>query len=446
MIGAAMSPDPYERLRKSYANLFHIALKRLREQAELLGDRIAKRQVLVPVDVKISETESSFGMNISSQPQILVDWRWFTIRLTMETLQDSPECIAAVAALAEFVDVNKYAGIKQTYFFNPLADLVAQEKGLEIGEEALQKKIDEIVRCIKTDSYTIEVAGVLSAFWSEASDIIFGDCRIKKIDMQEMCRYWEESSDVGSGSNAPTIADYLLQTTCPAMAANNGNEYLLARNRLDQGLFVLRLFKGGPVSINSTSSRRLAWAPVAEPGGQLKRAYEIRKYRLSQADILDLSEYWRKYAALFESANPRVKLAVDRFTSSYNRVTPQDTIIDVFIGLESLLIEDNQELSFKLRMRMANLLGGSRQERLNTFDDIKAGYNMRSTIVHGNHPAKSVKISSCEQKVALQQFAEEMLRYLAKALMRVADIQREYPADDVITRLDEMARGGSEPA
>jgi len=148
-----------------------------------------------------------------------------------------------------------------------------------------------------------------------------------------------------------------------------------------------------------------------------------------------LADHWRKYAVLFDSQDQSERLAVSRFGSSYDRESPHDKIIDCFIGLEALLIEDDRELGYKLRLRTANLLGQNKDDRQKIFSDIKVGYDLRSRIVHG----KGVSFSTPSQTISIDQFAEDLERYLARALMRVADLRTERPGLNLIEYLDHMA-------
>lgn len=425
------------RLKKAYFDFFQRALVSLRAQRELLGDRIAQRQFCLPVDVKITDSDTSFGVRVSSQRHIVPDWIWFTIRMG-ETLVNGPECRAAMDALRIFVDTSKFAGVEHAYFLTPLAHLVKAHNGLEIDESAIQRKIEELVASIRTGNYSLEVTAVLSGFYADTSKIELDDCCILKPDDDEIRRCWDEDGEFSLQGNSIIPADFLLRTSGPAHVEQGGVEFHALHAKLKRVLFVLRLFKNGKIHINAPKGRQLSWAPIAEPGQRLQRSFEIRRYRLKQDEVPRLLECWRRHAKLLDTNDPRVRLGIERFGQTFDRDIPQDAIIDAFIGLEALLIEDDRELSYKLRLRMANLIGTDGAERLKVFEDMKAGYDLRSKIVHGKQPPK-VRLPSQSRDVSLAEFADEMVRYLAKALMKASDFQSQVPDGKLISYLDSLA-------
>jgi Apea-like HEPN len=67
------------------------------------------------------------------------------------------------------------------------------------------------------------------------------------------------------------------------------------------------------------------------------------------------------------------------------RRQPGNKAIDGAICLEALLLGDGQgELTYRLRLRAAILLGDNLEKRNKISQDIKRFYNLRSDAVHGN--------------------------------------------------------------
>ena len=56
--------------------------------------------------------------------------------------------------------------------------------------------------------------------------------------------------------------------------------------------------------------------------------------------------------------------------------------IDLFIGFESLFNIDS-ELSFRLSIYLATIIGNNKEERIKLYDFFKNAYSFRSRIVHG---------------------------------------------------------------
>jgi len=98
---------------------------------------------------------------------------------------------------------------------------------------------------------------------------------------------------------------------------------------------------------------------------------------------------FKMYLAKYESFNPRpdfLSSAIDRFTSASRMMGDWETldsqILDYVISMEALLA-DGEEIAQKLAARMAILLGGSADQRLDTYDFVKYVYRWRSRVVHG---------------------------------------------------------------
>jgi len=83
------------------------------------------------------------------------------------------------------------------------------------------------------------------------------------------------------------------------------------------------------------------------------------------------------------AAFPKVRLALSYFNASFARKPREQQIIDLFICLEALLLQENDELTLRLSTRAANLLGADASERKRLFAEVKDFYNLRSRIVHG---------------------------------------------------------------
>jgi hypothetical protein len=94
-------------------------------------------------------------------------------------------------------------------------------------------------------------------------------------------------------------------------------------------------------------------------------------------------------------------LALGRFASTFTRARPEDRILDSWIGLEALLLDEHDELSYKISMRLAALIGHTPDERMAIFTEARKSYRARSRIAHG---------SSQSDVVAAADSARELLR------------------------------------
>jgi len=80
-----------------------------------------------------------------------------------------------------------------------------------------------------------------------------------------------------------------------------------------------------------------------------------------------------------------VMASVRRFAAARDNQFRADVLADLVAALEQLLVRSDSEVSYKLRVRTAFLLGRSRDDRLRIANDIRDAYSYRSTIFHGGY-------------------------------------------------------------
>jgi hypothetical protein len=104
----------------------------------------------------------------------------------------------------------------------------------------------------------------------------------------------------------------------------------------------------------------------------------------------------------------RLALVLRRYNSAYERQESTDSLIDLWIAFEALLIpeNDNAELSYRASLRLARVAEDHRDARAVALDTAKASYRVRSKIVHGT----AVPVSEMKKTlVATRQLARKAL-------------------------------------
>jgi len=79
---------------------------------------------------------------------------------------------------------------------------------------------------------------------------------------------------------------------------------------------------------------------------------------------------------------------MDRLNRAHRERDFVDRAIDLGIALEALLLHgknDNTEITFRLSLRGALLVGRTEKERLDTYKLLTRAYRLRSTAVHSGH-------------------------------------------------------------
>ncbi|MBW7913332.1 MAG: hypothetical protein H3C54_06460, partial [Taibaiella sp.] len=80
-------------------------------------------------------------------------------------------------------------------------------------------------------------------------------------------------------------------------------------------------------------------------------------------------------------------------------------IVDIIIALEMLLSDqEKSEITHKLAMRIAALLGTYSRDRFNpehVFTNVKKIYSYRSSIIHGSHKVNKAREIKLEENVSV---------------------------------------------
>ncbi|HXG41691.1 MAG TPA: hypothetical protein VNL95_03080 [Dehalococcoidia bacterium] len=176
-------------------------------------------------------------------------------------------------------------------------------------------------------------------------------------------------------------------------------------------LSALRVLKAGDVDVPLVYARPdsarltnclgfVAWAPLfTKPFGQ-------SRYLLSIEDVPLLKQVYMRIRRLPPSARERI--ALDRLNMVYERLRPQDQLIDSWVGLEALLNIES-EIRFRTALRLAFYLGNDANDREKLYTAALATYDARSRTVHGR------RVDDPQAKA--DQAVELLRRCLRKALL-----------------------------
>jgi hypothetical protein len=126
-----------------------------------------------------------------------------------------------------------------------------------------------------------------------------------------------------------------------------------------------------------------------------KNGYEKKPtYQLTNNDIIHIKQTFTSLKPLIPNIfSSQLKIALDRFDSSYCE-NNEDALVDQMIAFETLFLGDNQELNYKLGMRIAFFLQDTEIERKTVFNNIRKAYNLRSDIVHGKNKVNHVELEN----------------------------------------------------
>jgi len=143
-----------------------------------------------------------------------------------------------------------------------------------------------------------------------------------------------------------------------------------------------------------------------------------------QRQGLDLAkDAFLVYKSLSEESKRYLRTAMSRFRLSKLADRPDDSLVDLWIGLESLYSIEHEELSYRISHRAATLLTEIDSERPTIFHDLRELYQKRSLVVHG----KMIDISPEE--------VDRLGSYLVESIRRFLKLCRKHPGKEAIIKL-----------
>lgn len=128
------------------------------------------------------------------------------------------------------------------------------------------------------------------------------------------------------------------------------------------------------------------------------------------------------FNALINAPDNRLFLAARRLNAAVLRTNDEDSILDVTMGLETLLTSDTRaEVTYKLAMRATALSMVEKFEELTSkdvFEYCKKVYDYRSEVIHGSKKAKKKRIIKLgkEKEISTVRLGVNILRCAIKAL------------------------------
>ncbi|MHA1389118.1 MAG: hypothetical protein ACTSR9_11855 [Candidatus Thorarchaeota archaeon] len=161
---------------------------------------------------------------------------------------------------------------------------------------------------------------------------------------------------------------------------------------------------------------------------------------LSSTEEKDLKKFC-KWFTTTKYIEP-LELAMKRFNMSYERPQFKDTLIDLMIAFEALLVQrEKKGIGATIARRVANLIADSDEERQNIFDEIHDAYYVRSKIVHGDQNKEVVGILESKGKPMIW-FVKDVQEILRRMLREyVALVKKGQTKIEIIEANDRKVKG-----
>lgn len=197
-------------------------------------------------------------------------------------------------------------------------------------------------------------------------------------------------------STRPVSPEYcMILTSTKDLAPTRGRWDLsalpMSSEHEDEFLDAIRI-----LSLTSTTgiNREAAWTELADPRFEaLIKIGAGVSFHHEEAPFMGppppgpasaFQQLLQSLSRLPEKSRNRLRSALDRLNSGFRRHTPGDKALDASIALETAVgtADGHGEITYRLRLRAALILGGSLGDRVNVWKATNKLYALRSAVVH----------------------------------------------------------------
>ncbi len=446
------------------ANLYEILKEYCKAATTLFKERIKKTDLPLKDEPRITE----FGPGgVFTDTVRKVDWQYFMIEYekVLEQLDSYQQALRAMIddqTIAKHFNTTvgtpgtgrRIEGPECLRWF--VAQLLEKQQGFDFQESIFQKIYEEFEDFFYRDTFEYKVVCPLHNFKMQAEPVALSPkFSIIKFSTKEKERMLAKSGQLGSFGHLNIYNEFALEIYVeapkvigglPGDLAENG-PLGVARRAFDDVCDALRLFKNGAVHYGEYWMEPISWNPIgaqsAWPGwGAPGRLYgDI--YSLSDDEVPIFLEFWKSPRKGLMEKNKNIMIAFNRLNFGYERLRPEDRLIDFMIGLEALfLFGVRDELRYRLSLRAAALLGDTPENRERVFNDLYNAYDQRSSIAHGDSPDKDIKIGG--SKIPFGELVNRVEEHLRSAIKEFLVRCEHHSTKQVLEKLDlAILRGSS---
>lgn len=148
---------------------------------------------------------------------------------------------------------------------------------------------------------------------------------------------------------------------------------------------------------------------------------EVLPLQIPQNSVTDLSDspaLVQSYLELEPHIKSRVRIALTRFHQALARRFPADGALELSIALETLMVNDRGEHTYKIALRSALLASEQTEERAKIRAIIEATYGMRSALMHSGHSANTFSVKG-QGKRSAEEIVTESAMITARVIKRI---------------------------
>lgn len=219
------------------------------------------------------------------------------------------------------------------------------------------------------------------------------------------------------------------------------------QNEVEKAIVILRLFKVGGATLFSytlagkTITRFIGGTITSHRSLIIPR--EILK--IYSKDAEKLRHFWKEFNSLNYNSllgksqsgdSENIQFAYQRYCDALFSIgLYEQQIANAIIGLESLYLNDSEELSRFLRLRISKFLGLAGLDPQHIQDVLRDAYGVRSHFVHGNKIDYKTRRRIQRKYKNENEFLKEILNYLRLSIIILLSMHRQ--KDELIDLIDD---------
>lgn len=353
-----------------------------------------------------------------------------------------------------------YNSIFTYYFLSHLTDTYIHRYGYEFNEIFCEQLFEKIYRSIFLEKSPIEIVVPIIFLRFDFNEINLTDSiTIRRMDenFQKARNYRTSYTNsahpvvVGAASHAIVLKFWDITNNKyeeREKALYEFSAYKSSQQTIDMLFAAIRIATGHETGYCQIIAKPYNWE--FNPTADLEKIYVVseRNYPihfenfgwLKEKEVLTskhaerIKDVYSKIVAL-----PMFELAIRRLNSACNRITEDDSIIDITIALESILTSDTKtEIGYRLATRAALLCKLEPFNNLSSeliFEMCKKIYDFRSTVVHGSikkkKVIKTIKVTP-EKEIEIVRYGIDFLAHIITVIAKRPEIKSVKDIDKLL--------------
>lgn len=304
-----------------------------------------------------------------------------------------------------------------------LLNILSETEGISLNERVFRKWFNKFIKELYTVTAVWRTVDTITGLTLRGARLKFDHATVlTSIPAWSLRRItWGQEQHIkenwgATGFDKATIITTVRIPKCQYAGSPLPYPYLLKNTERSLAVMnAIRLNKSGVPRLHCHARVHLSYFPLCDPLAYCERESNLGLYQketiVDRSDFHNIRKLWRELMDTRYKDFPytpdklnAMDVALGRFSASYAHRYWLDNIVDLTIALESLLgPEDNQEISHRISLRAAWLLGvdergaeDSGKMKNKIYDRVRAMYKIRSYRVHGSKTTKENKMRERE--------------------------------------------------